>query len=856
MSGIFATLFQIHIRRLWSQRLRTGLAMLAVAAGTSLVLGVIIVVSSLDTSLTSFGANVGGPAPLRIVGATASGGLAPSVPVIAAATPGVAHAIPVVQATSIVRTRTGADTPVVVVGASCDAGTLVGLGACGGQAHLGNQTLIGGTLARTLGPGSWLQTDQGVVPLAGDTVAPRLDTVAGGDIVVMDLARAQTLFDRGNRYDVVYIELARRAHLGSVQRELARSVGPAYGVLRTNQPPPAVALATDTFVPLLALVAVLAAGIAAVLVYDVVALSLEERRHQQAVVAAIGAPPWLLVAGPAVEAAVTGAIGGLAGAAGGIAIARPVLAPISVFTSSLLGAPASVHVTVADVALGLVFGTAIGLLAVTRPVQRMARLDIAAELSGRDRRQHTAPARTVRRLTVLILVVVAGVVMAFAGTRHGALAPWQEPVALAGFLVVTVAGILAVGTGAMLPITAAVCWRSRYRRSTARPATRTEPEWLAAIRLGLVGASREPGRVAIMVVAVAAAVGVGTITAGYTQGMAAATRAQVAHATQDHGIVVETAGGATGDSSDARIPVSVVSEIAALPDVAGVDLSASVLSGSSPSALVFVSGAASPAGGPTLVEGSTAAGPFRRGAVLVGAGLARRDNLRAGSRVRLDTPDGVTALPVEGVWDEGAVDGDTVTMAGTELDRLFGLQLPTEMTVLPTATTTDAGLLRQLRSLPLPPDITLTPPARYAAEQVALQTNQLAPFWALERALLVVAFLGVLATLLLLAVQRRREIGLLGAIGMTPGSTFAMTVAEAGTVGLVGAASGVGVGAGVLAVMLEVAPLLVGFHDPFRFDSSVLLTTAPVALAVVLAAAVLPAARAARLIPVDALRQD
>jgi len=178
------------------------------------------------------------------------------------------------------------------------------------------------------------------------------------------------------------------------------------------------------------------------------------------------------------------------------------------------------------------------------------------------------------------------------------------------------------------------------------------------------------------------------------------------------------------------------------------------------------------------------------------------------------------------------------------------------MTVLPTATTTDAGLLRQLRSLPLPPDITLTPPARYAAEQVALQTNQLAPFWALERALMVVAFLGVLATLLLLAVQRRREIGLLGAIGMTPGSTFAMTVAEAGTVGLVGAASGVGVGAGVLAVMLEVAPLLVGFHDPFRFDSSVLLTTAPVALAVVLAAAVLPAARAARLIPVDALRQD
>ena len=79
MRTTLALLVRLHLRRLWTQRLRTVLAIGAVAAGTSLAVGVAIVLTSTTASLDAFGRSVGGPAPLRVVGATVEDGIPASV---------------------------------------------------------------------------------------------------------------------------------------------------------------------------------------------------------------------------------------------------------------------------------------------------------------------------------------------------------------------------------------------------------------------------------------------------------------------------------------------------------------------------------------------------------------------------------------------------------------------------------------------------------------------------------------------------------------------------------------------------------------------------------------------------------
>src|SRR5579884_3077274 len=98
-----AALRILNLRQLRQHPLRTVLAVVAVLAGTSLGLSVLIVSQSLSASVVRYSRAVAGPAPLRVIGADTSGGLEQSVVGRVEATPGVAFAVPMVQAVSVVQ---------------------------------------------------------------------------------------------------------------------------------------------------------------------------------------------------------------------------------------------------------------------------------------------------------------------------------------------------------------------------------------------------------------------------------------------------------------------------------------------------------------------------------------------------------------------------------------------------------------------------------------------------------------------------------------------------------------------------------------------------------------------------------
>ena len=116
----------LNLRRLVRVRLRMVIAVVAVAAGSSLALSVVIVNGSTSYSLNRLTQQVSGGAGLRVVGATANGGITFATLAATVRTPGVRTVIPVVEAISAVRTNHDKNQDVLVIGVNCGAVTPTG----------------------------------------------------------------------------------------------------------------------------------------------------------------------------------------------------------------------------------------------------------------------------------------------------------------------------------------------------------------------------------------------------------------------------------------------------------------------------------------------------------------------------------------------------------------------------------------------------------------------------------------------------------------------------------------------------------------------------------------------------------
>jgi putative ABC transport system permease protein len=126
---------------------------------------------------------------------------------------------------------------------------------------------------------------------------------------------------------------------------------------------------------------------------------------------------------------------------------------------------------------------------------------------------------------------------------------------------------------------------------------------------------------------------------------------------------------------------------------------------------------------------------------------------------------------------------------------------------------------------------------------------------------LAVAFLGIVNTLVMAILERRREIGIMKAVGASDGDVKRIFFVEAGSMGALGGALGVGmgwligrainVGTNIYLVRQQIRP------ESFWYVPLWLVIGAMVfSIGVSLFAGLYPASRAARLDPVEALRHD
>ena len=116
---------------------------------------------------------------------------------------------------------------------------------------------------------------------------------------------------------------------------------------------------------------------------------------------------------------------------------------------------------------------------------------------------------------------------------------------------------------------------------------------------------------------------------------------------------------------------------------------------------------------------------------------------------------------------------------------------------------------------------------------------------------LLVGAIGILTIMWIAVGERTPEIGLLKAVGASSGQVQLLFLAESAALSFVGGAAGLGVGLGIAALAKVLIPGL-PIYTPARFVVAGLL----VSLGTGLASGVLPARRAARLDPVEALRAE
>ena len=834
----------LALRRLRQQPLRALIAAITVGAGTSLAVAILITSSSLDRSVREEGAKLAGPTPLRIVGATTRGGIDQRLIGVVQGTDGVGAAIPLVQAVTLADGADGKSIPVVALGVDCSIEALVGSFGCNADllaaaAASGAPPLVSSKLLAELGSGAVLRTDLRRIPIASAPVFAALDQLNGGRTVAFPLQQAQVELARAGVVDVIYVQPRAGVDVGELRTRLEQAIGPVNGVLAAADPPPLVGVVLTAFLPLFSILAILVLAIGSVLVHNTVTLSMEERRRQLAIVGALGGTARTIVGGVLIEAAVLGLVGGVIGAAAGSVVARPIASGLSDFTSKATGIPITVYLEPGVLVIALIIGVLVAVLSSIRPARRAMRLDISAELSGRDQRDERSTAKVVRRAILWSSVAVVGINLCVVAQRDGALEPWQAQLAPLAFIIAVVGLVLL--TAALAPLTISRLGPLVSGRS-------------AGMRLATANLARDPGRTGVMAVAVGTAVGIAVLTSSYTH----AIREDISSTLTRNlrGVNVSTLEPNNTANVDAKMPPSVIESIRALPGVESIKRGAVVIVGHEATSLMGVVAFEDPWFDVDIILGVANKAALDAGGAVIGPALARSEGLRPGDNVRLDTPTGQVDVPVAGIWQSGDFGGRNAFLSFELLERLYGPQPVAEINVEPLPGTSADQLATTIRSANLDPSLRVRTAQQLSAEVSDAIEKQVAPFWALQRGLLVMAFIAVLSTLLLVGVQRQRELGLLAAVGMRPSELAKMVLTEAGGVAVVGVVLGVLSSLVMLKALLLVSIVLLGYKNSYAVDPVSLVVYGVIGVLVALVAAGLPAWRTARVEVLRALQYE
>ena len=244
--------------------------------------------------------------------------------------------------------------------------------------------------------------------------------------------------------------------------------------------------------------------------------------------------------------------------------------------------------------------------------------------------------------------------------------------------------------------------------------------------------------------------------------------------------------------------------------------------------------------------------------VLFSEVLASTSGVRTGSRIALMTPSGKRSFPVTGVFYDYATDGGKIVMDAGLYRKLWGEQVATVLPVY-VETGTDAQAVRRAIVERLRPEgrVVVISNGELKADILGIFDRTFTVTRMLEVIAVSIAVLGIVNTMLTAVWERRRELAMLRALGVSRSGIARLVLWESSYLGLIGALMGV-VGGALLSLVLVhvINKQSFGWTIQWALSERVLIEAVLLAMAAAVAAGYLPARLASRRSVVEGLRYE
>jgi putative ABC transport system permease protein len=668
-----------------------------------------------------------------------------------------------------------------------------------------------------------------------------LTSAFGGNLAIMDVYAAQKMFGRGRTFDRIDVGVKPGSTIADCERELTALLGAGFQIDPPSGRGQQFEAMLAAYSMMVGISSLFALFIGMFIIYNSFAIAVTQRRSEIGILRALGATRaqirWLFLG----ESAATGVIGSLGGLAFGSLIARGIAASIGTLINDVYGvAQRADEVAASPVLLltALGIGIATSIVAAAIPARNAARVDpVQALQKGRFQ---ILSAGEYRLRAILAAIGAGGAIVCLV---------------LGGSRVIFYAGYgMAIASALLLSPLLAV--------ALAR-ALRPVLKWLRPVEGALAADSllQAPRRTSASVAALMLSLALVVAFAG----MARASYSSIIDwmntalnpdlfVSPSQNIVVRTI----------RFPPSMEGELATVPGVERVQAvrDARIVFRKTPVMVVAVdimsvsqTARREPvAGVADDMYNRTAAGQ----GLMVSDNLAQLQRLALGDVLEVPAPYGVIRLPIVGVVVDYSDQQGTILM-----DRRLFRQYWHDDTV---------NIFRLYLKPGTPmPDVRRSIIERYAgARQVFVLTNDELKAYILKitdqwfgltsvqiAVAVLVAILGIVNTLTVSITDRRRELGVLQAVGGLRGQIRRTIWIEALSIGTIGLILGFGLGAINLYYILQIIHQdIAGMRLDYQFPVAVVAALVPTILASAFIAAIWPAESAVHGSLVEALEYE
>jgi putative ABC transport system permease protein len=668
-----------------------------------------------------------------------------------------------------------------------------------------------------------------------------LTSAFGGNLAVMDIYAAQQVFGRNRRFDRIDLKVREGRAVDAGRAAVQQALGVGY----TVEPPASRGQQLESTLAVYAISmnvsSVFAMFIGMFIIYNSFSIAVTQRRSEIGILRALGAPRHQIRNLFLVESAAGGVLGSAAGIGLGILLARSMMGTIASMLEGIYGVAERAEEVSADpllLASAMGIGIATSMIAAWLPARSASRVDPVQALQKGKYQVLTAGENRARRLGAALLMA-AGLIFLWIGESL-----WLY------------AGYISIVVAALLMVPAASLWLSRALRPVLK--------WLRPVEGSLAADSliqsprRTSGAVAALMLSLGQVIGIGGI------------------GRESYNSIVDwmntalnpdlfVAGSQNLSDRSFRFPQALAADLKAVPGVEDVQTvrSQRLHVGGGPVMLIAIEVASFERLGRRQTVAEDPRGMYRLAqtgqGIIVSENFSRLKRVGIGDIVDIPSPGGLLRLPIAGIIMDWSDQQGAIVIDRSLYDRNWSDDTVNVFRVY-VRPGSEASEVRQR----------ILEHVGSAHPRLLVLTNAEVRRWILQLTdqwlqltysqvfiAVIVAVLGIVNSLTVSIIDRKRELGVLRAVGGLRRQIRQTIWMEAVAIGLVGVVLGIVFGAANLYFLMQISGRdLSGMYLPYRFPFGLAMMLLPTILGAAWLSALWPAESAVRMSLVEALEYE